>query len=362
MNLHTTFKAVSLFSGCGGADLGLMKAGFDVVFANDIDPDCCLTYANNIGEISCGDIREMEIPELGSIDLLTAGFPCQPFSNAGKRLGTTDKRGTLYHQVFRFIEACNPRIVVLENVRGLLSFTDENGVKLIKTIEDTLSNEYGYHVKHFLLNLSHFGVPQNRIRVILIAVKNDINIDDLLPSIISDKNLSIENTLNGLTDEIPNQNELMKLNPQAIHYGSMIPEGGSWKNIPYDLLPVRWKKIRDNMSKYHYPNFFKRYSRKDVSGTITAAFKPENAAVWHPVENRIFSVREIARIQTFPDNFIFSGKHVKSKYQQIGNAIPPLFMERLGARLIEYLKGELVLEDETDYFHDKLNINRPLAN
>lgn len=354
------FKAISLFSGCGGADLGLSKAGFDILFANDIDADCCETYSKNIGEIHLGDVRELECPKYDSIDLLAAGFPCQPFSNAGKRLGTGDKRGNLYNQVFRFVENTNPQIIVLENVRGLLSFKDEDGKKLISTIEDTLTYEYGYKVKHYLLNLSHFGVPQNRIRVILIAVKGDVNIDELLPSVIQDKDLSILTTLACLDESTPNQNEIMKLNPQAIYYGSMIPEGGSWKNIPYDLLPLRWKKIRDDMPRYHFPNFFKRYNRTDVSGTITAAFKPENAAVWHPIINRIFSVREIARIQTFPDDFIFYGKNVKSKYQQIGNAIPPLFMERLGGRLIEYLKGNLVIEEETLYFHDKLNINRPL--
>ena len=116
------------------------------------------------------------------------------------------------------------------------------------------------------------------------------------------------------------------------------------------------------MPKYHYPNFFKRYARNDVSGTITAAFKPENAAVWHPIEPRIFSVREIARIQTFPDDFVFYGKNVKSKYQQIGNAIPPLFMERLGKNLIKYLKQETLKKGKNTFqFHNEININKPLT-
>ena len=151
----------------------------------------------------------------------------------------------------------------------------------------------------------------------------------------------------------------MRLNPQALHYGSMIPEGGSWKNLPYDVLPERWKKIRDNMAKYHYPNFFRRYARDDVSGTITAAFKPENAAVWHPTEDRIFSVREIARFQTFPDQFEFLGSSIKSKYEQIGNAVPPEIARLIGSRLLPYFNGEKIpsinIEDGIEY-----NVNRPI--
>lgn len=353
-------KAISLYSGCGGADLGLINAGFEIIWSNDIDPDCCETYSKNIGDIICGDIRNISAPVDLKTDILVAGFPCQPFSNAGKRLGLNDSRGNLYEETFRFIEASNPEIVIYENVRGFLSFKDENGVKLIDDIADKLRNKYGYFVNYYLLNMSHFGIPQNRVRVVLIATKKETKESELLPSLVLDKDISIKATLKSLKKTTPNQTELMKLNPQALFYGAMIPEGGSWKNIPYDKLPDRWKKIRDNMAKYHYPNFFKRYSRNDVSGTITAAFKPENAAVWHPIQDRIFSVREIARIQTFPDDFVFYGRNIKSKYQQIGNAIPPLFMERLGENLIKHLNSENIIKRENLEFHNKLNINKPI--
>ena len=212
-----------------------------------------------------------------------------------------------------------------------------------------------------MVNFSHFGIPQNRIRVIVVAIKDKAYLPYVFPEVVMGKDLSIETTLKGLDETVPNQNELMKLNPQALHYGKMIPEGGSWKSIPYDLLPDRWKKIRDNMPKYHYPNFFRRYARTDVSGTITAAFKPENAAVWHPIEGRIFSVREIARIQTFPDDFTFEGKNVKSKYKQIGNAVPPLFAELLGKQLLSIFQnvnpGEIIRKhpESTEF-----NVNRQI--
>jgi DNA (cytosine-5)-methyltransferase 1 len=350
---------VSMFSGCGGMDLGLVQAGYEVLWANDIKKDACETYRKNIGEIICGDINELEAPKIKNLDLLTAGFPCQPFSNAGSRKGTNDSRGNLYQSTFRFIETLKPKAVVYENVRGLLSFMGEKK-KLIDEIADSLREDFGYHVHYKLLNFSHYGIPQNRLRVVLIALKKEEYLNHAFPLTVLDKDLSIKSTLKGLTKSSLNQTELMRLNPQALHYGSMIPEGGSWKNLPYDVLPERWKKIRDNMAKYHYPNFFRRYARDDVSGTITAAFKPENAAVWHPTEDRIFSVREIARFQTFPDQFEFLGSNIKSKYEQIGNAVPPEIARLIGIRLLPYFNGKMIspmdIEDSIEY-----NINRPIG-
>jgi len=244
-------KVVSMFSGCGGMDLGLMQAGYDIAWANDIDAGACETYENNIGPITKGDINDLEIPKITKVDLLTAGFPCQPFSNAGSRKGTKDSRGTLFESTFRFIEALQPKVVIYENVRGLLSFR-LNEKKLIDEIAERLTDNYGYHVSYRLLNFSHFGVPQNRIRVVLIAVKNRKYLKHAFPEVALGQDLSIEATLRGLKDSTPNQTELMRLNPQALHYGAMIPEGGSWKDIPYEILPARWKHIRDNMARYHY--------------------------------------------------------------------------------------------------------------
>jgi len=361
-NLDSKYKVVSLFSGCGGMDLGFKQAGYDIVWANDIDEDACDTYEKNIGPINRGDIAKYDIPTFEHTDVLVAGFPCQPFSNAGSRKGINDPRGMLYEHTFKFIEKLSPKAVVFENVRGLLSTKTENG-KLIDELVNRLENDYGYHVSYRLLNLSHFGIPQNRIRVVLIAIKNANYIDHVFPEIIDDKDLSIETTLKGINDKLPNQQELMKLNPQALHYGSMIPEGGSWKSLSYDVLPERWKKIRDNMAKYHYPNFFRRYARDEIQGTITAAFKPENAGVWHPTKDRIYSVREIARFQTFPDDFIFEGRTIKSKYQQIGNAVPPLIAQKIGIQLKSYFKNTAVTELKRSKVESTLlNVNQPISN
>lgn len=351
---------VSMFSGCGGMDLGFVQAGYEVLWANDLKPDACETYGKNIGEIICGDVNQLEVPQISGLDVLTAGFPCQPFSNAGSRKGTDDSRGNLYMSTFKFIEALRPKAVVYENVRGLLSFQGQEK-KLIDEISDVLRNDFGYHVDYKLLNFSHFGVPQNRIRVILIATKDGEALEHAFPEPIEGLDLSIQTTLKGLTNKVANQSELMRLNPQALFYGSQIPEGGSWKDLPYEVLPERWKKIRDNMAHYHYPNFFRRYARHDVSGTITAAFKPENAAVWHPTKDRIFSVREIARFQTFPDDFVFHGSSIKSKYEQIGNAVPPAIGRQIAEGLKPYVMDSSAKRTPKKIQSTHFNVNRPIG-
>jgi len=347
-----------MFSGCGGMDLGFEQAGFKVAWANDVDPDACATYRHNIGHIHEGDVTTLDIPNIESVDVLTSGFPCQPFSNAGSRKGVTDPRGVLYETTMKFVETLKPKAVVIENVRGILSTRVDNE-RLIDIIESRLK-KLGYFVEHRLLNLSHFGVPQNRIRVLMIAVKQESWTQHVFPVISPGKNLSLKVTLSGLTDNHLNQTELMKLNPQALHYGAMIPPGGSWKSLPYDVLPERWKKIRNNMAKYHYPNFFRRYAEHEISGTITAAFKPENAGVWHPIEPRILSVREIARIQSFPDNFAFMGRTVKSKYQQIGNAVPPHLAYQVATQIKTLIDGKQKPKDRILPESYELNVNQPL--
>ena len=360
MAIENKLTVVSMFSGCGGMDLGFVQAGYNIVWANDLDENACETYRHNIGDIIHGDVTKLEIPDIKDLDVLTAGFPCQPFSNAGTRKGTNDPRGQLYQQPFKFIEKLKPKAIVFENVRGILSIKTPNG-KLIDEIVDTLTNEYGYHVSYRLLNFSHFGVPQNRIRVLLVAVKNKNYIDHIFPEVTEDMDLSLKATLKGVTNKLPNQTELMRLNPQALYYGSMIPEGGSWKNLPYEVLPDRWKKIYDNMERYHYPNFFRRYARNEIQGTITAAFKPENAGVWHPSKDRIFSVREIARFQTFPDDFVFKGRTIKSKYQQIGNAVPPHMAKQVAEQLKHYIqKTQINTLKREKVESTELNVNQPI--
>lgn len=333
------YTVLSMFSGCGGMDLGFHKTGFEIVWANDINPDACETYSKNIGPIIQGDIREVQIPDIKDLDVLLAGFPCQPFSNAGKRKGVKEERGTLYKFVLKFINELHPKIVMLENVRGILSIKTERGY-LIQEICEEMKN-MGYKVSFKLVNASDYGVPQNRLRVIIVGISLDHPLGKFqFPAPIRGLDLSIGNCIKDIPENAPNHNQLLRLNPQAIALGSLVPEGGSWKDIPYELLPERLRRIRDNMKKYRWPNFYRRYHRNEIAGTITAAFKPENAGVWHPIENRVLSAREIARIQSFPDDFVFYGRSVKSIYEMIGNAVPPKLAEAFAKVFIKVLSGE----------------------
>jgi DNA (cytosine-5)-methyltransferase 1 len=314
-------RVISLFSGCGGLDYGFHKAGFNVVYANDIAPSVKETYEYNLGKIEIGDIREVNQSLLPECDIVLAGVPCQPFSNAGNRGSMADKRGTLFGEVIKIIDEKKPKVVLFENVRGFLSSKDDTGILMPNRIENDLK-QHGYNLFYKLLNASDYGVPQNRYRVVMVGIRDDINTLFNFPETIEDKsNLSVGSVISRppVEDET---NEIWGLSPQSKTIAMHIPEGGSWKNVPYDSLPPRLKKIRDEIKKYRSPNFYRRFSRTEIMGTITAAATPENSGIIHPLEDRRYSVREIARFQSFPDNFKFIGATTSQKYKMIGNAVP----------------------------------------
>lgn len=317
-------KMVSLFSGCGGLDLGFERAGFDIIFANDFDKDAQAIYKLNIGEIDGRDIHTIDENEIPDCDILTAGFPCQPFSNAGSRKGVHDSRGMLYKECIRIISKKMPKVIVFENVKGLLSTKYIDGRNLPDVIIEDLSemNGVGYDVQYRLLNASDFGVPQNRQRVVFVGIRKDLNKNFKFPANQAKDKLTLRYVLD-VPNNVPNQ-VYWELSPQQLEMVQYIPEGGSWKNIPYEHLTPRFKKIRDNMKKYHSPNFYRRFSRDEICGTITASAQPENCGIIHPIENRRYTIREVARIQTFPDDFIFmddSQKSITAMYKvKIGRA------------------------------------------
>lgn len=337
-------KMVSLFSGCGGLDLGFETAGFDIVWANDFDSDAQAVYRLNIGEIDGRDILSVGEDDIPDCDILTAGFPCQPFSNAGNRKGVHDSRGMLYKECLRIIEKKMPKVIVFENVKGLLSTKYIDGRKLVDVIVEDLSNMngIGYNVDYKLINASDYGVPQNRQRVLFIGIRKDLNIDFVFPKKMDKKGLTVGDILN-IPNDVPNQVD-WPLSPQAMEMIEYIPEGGSWKDVPYEHLAPRFRKIRDNMKKYHSPNFYRRFARNEICGTMTASAQPENCGIVHPVENRRFTIREVARIQTFPDDFIFiddNMKNITAMYKVIGNAVPVKMANAIATAIKEQIfEGE----------------------
>ncbi|MCD8378713.1 MAG: DNA (cytosine-5-)-methyltransferase [Candidatus Gastranaerophilales bacterium] len=331
-------RLISLFSGCGGMDLGFKKAGFDIVYANDFDADAQAVYALNLGKIDGRDILTVDEDDIPAGDILTAGFPCQPFSNAGNRKGVHDSRGMLYKECLRIIKKTMPKVIVFENVKGLLSTKYIDGRNLADVIMEDLStmSDIGYDVVYQLVNAADYGVPQNRQRVLFVGIRKDLGIKFKFPEKQNRSNLTLRNVLD-VPDDTPN-NVDWPFSPQALDMIENIPEGGSWKDVPYEHLAPRFQRIRDNMKRYHSPNFYRRFSRDEICGTMTASAQPENCGIIHPTENRRFTVREVARIQTFPDDFNFitdTPRNITAMYKVIGNAVPVTLAYNIAISIME---------------------------
>lgn len=392
------FKIASLFSGCGGLDLGF-TGGFSfngqtygkhdtkIVFANDFDKDAATCYNSNELLVKDGcqcllaDIRSVESDKIPDYDILLAGFPCQPFSNAGSRKGVNDKngRGTLFEECERIIKAKvdegkKPKAFVFENVRGILSSKMPDKITTVPQEIINRMRTLGYNVSLQLICACDYGVPQKRYRVLLVGIAEELGEFDfsLLQNVVAEHNIpslsfgrdeklllgSILQNIEGTTDNsvwdysITTQKTVDLIGScahgkDAIKYfkgdfkkqdlPDLVFEGRSWKNIPYEKLSPRFKKIADDPKKYHAPKFFRRFAYGEINGTITASAQPENCGITHPVENRRFSVRECARIQSFPDNYSFGSIPLQSQYKVIGNAVPPVMAWVLAKALLNFL-------------------------
>ena len=217
---------VSLFSGCGGLDLGFSEAGFKIVWANDFDLDAQRIYELNVGTIDKRDILTVNENEIPDCDIITAGFPCQPFSNAGNRKGIHDSRGMLYKECLRIIKKKQPKVFVFENVKGLLSTKYIDGRLLSDVIVTDLEEpsnpiELGYHVTYKLLNASDYGVPQNRQRVFFIGIRKDLNKKFVFPDATVKKKVVLGDILD-IPENVQNQKD-WPFSPQALEMVKNIP-------------------------------------------------------------------------------------------------------------------------------------------
>ena len=337
-------KVLDLFSGIGGFSLGLESTGFfETVAFCEIDPFCQQVLKKHWPDTPIfEDVKKLNRSDIDeTIELICGGFPCQPFSNAGNRKGIHDSRGMLYKECLRIIKKKQPKVFVFENVKGLLSTKYIDGRLLSDVIvtdleEPSNPNELGYNVTYKLLNASDYGVPQNRQRVFFIGIRKDLNKKFVFPEATVKKKVVLGDILD-IPENVQNQKD-WPFSPQALEMVRNIPEGGSWKDVPYESLAPRFQKIRDNMKLYHSPNFYRRFSRNEVCGTITASAQPENCGIIHPTENRRYTIREIARIQSFPDGFKFiddSVKDIVAMYKVIGNAVPPKLAKAIAKSILE---------------------------
>ncbi|QDC97169.1 DNA cytosine methyltransferase [Candidatus Methylopumilus universalis] len=314
-------KIVSLFAGCGGLDLGLHKAGHKIVHASDFDKDSVDTYNGYFkNKAKLIDVHHLKGKELPDYDLLAGGFPCQGFSVANIYRSKDDSRNQLYTQIVRLLKESKPKFFLLENVAGILSLEKGQVVEqIVKDLTNVNKSAFGgYEVRYKKLNAADYGVPQNRIRVIFLGISKSFD----------------QNTRETMFKYFPPT-------PTHISKGDMI-------NTKFLTLRDVISDLGDPDKNYPIPNHVCNKHEVKINGYIGNRKldwdKPSPTIVGrgggtggpviavHPNLKRRFSVRETARIQTFPDDFIFKGP-ISSQFRQIGNAVAVRFAEHLGHML-----------------------------
>ena len=306
-------RVISLFSGCGGMDLGFDKAGFNIKWANDIDQKACETYAKNIGEhIVCGDITELDYSQIPDADLILGGFPCQDFSMIWKRGGITTDRGNLYQNFVEIVSQKEPLMFVAENVKGILTANKKKAIKtIIKDFSET--GVHGYNTTAHLVNFAEYGVAQLRQRVLIIGVRKDLNADFEIPKPTNNAEnyLSSKKALKGVK-KVKHNNEHQNIQANTIEKLKLIPQGGNFTDIPKDS---------PHYVKGMISHVYRRLHAEKPSTTIIAS---GGGGTWgyHYDEPRPLTNRERARLFGYPDDFIFKGTITEVR-RQIGNSVPP---------------------------------------
>lgn len=329
------FTVVELFAGAGGLALGLEKAGLHCVLLNEIDHDACNTLRMNRPQWNVveGDVRMLDFRHLrGDVDILTGGFPCQAFSYAGKKLGFEDVRGTMFYEFARAVKEIQPLICVGENVRGLLSHDQGRTIQGMVSVLD----ELGYEViPPQILKAIFHGVPQKRERLLVVGLRKDAGLSFAWPR--------KQKTCYTLRDALKKGSLYDSDVPQSLGQSypkrkreimDRIPPGGYWRDLPIELQKEYMK------GSFHLSGgktgMARRISWDEPCLTLTCAPAQKQTERCHPEETRPFTVREYARIQTFPDDWNFSGS-ITSQYKQIGNAVPVNLAAEIGKSLVQAL-------------------------
>lgn len=354
------YKVLDLFCGCGGISEGYALAGFDIVGGIDFNEYATVTFkhnfknakVHNIDITSFSDDQIME--DFHDVDVIVGGPPCQGFSSANRwQKEIDDPRNRLFFEYIRFVQKIKPKVIMIENVRGLL--TRDNGYA-IKRIEEILGAEE-YNIKYCVLDASDYGVPQNRKRAIIIGIRKDYKdiffdfekIEKKEKTTVEDaigELYCFENSADGIKIiETPADSKIRKffrtkdntVTDQDIVYPApkvqerikYVPQGGNWQDVPVELWPTK----RGN----RHSSAYKRLDPNTQSCTIDTGNAHSN--YFHPLYNRIPTIRESARLQSFPDSFEFQGPR-GSKYRQIGNAVPPLLAKAIADAIMKILNNE----------------------
>lgn len=310
-------KIISLFSGAGGLDLGLIQAGNKVIWANDIDKDAVATYKENIGNhIICDDIRNIDVSTLPDADVVVGGFPCQGFSQANRLRTLDDDRNQLYRFFYNTIKIKQPKFFIAENVKGILSLGKGEAIKQIVADFEAA----GYITSVNLVNMANYGVPQTRQRVLIIGQRIDLGEKFLFkfPEPTHSKN-----------GKLP---QWVSIRDAIDHFPDPDKEN-SILNHTYSAYKVEYRNFTGH----------RKTDPDKPSPTILARGNGKGGvcAIPHYNGKRRLTIRESASVQTFPENFHFVGT-MNSCYRQIGNAVPVLFAKKLGDELMRLEKEEIV--------------------
>lgn len=308
----SNYTVIDLFAGAGGTALGLENAGLNHIMLNEFDKNAATTLRLNRPQWNVieGDIAQINFKQYeGLVDVIEGGFPCQTFSYAGKKLGFEDTRGTLFYEFARAVKEAKPKIAIGENVRGLL--THDNGQTLQSMVD--ILEDLGYKVGHKVMKSQYLDVPQKRERLLIIAVRNDIGKEIMFPR-EKDYTVSLKEALKNCPES-----DGQKYSAYKKKIMKLIPQGGYWRDLP--------KKLQEEYmgASFHMgggkTGMARRLSWDEPSLTLTCNPAQKQTERCHPEQTRPLTVREYARIQTFPDEWQFTGS-TSAQYKQIGNAVP----------------------------------------
>ena len=330
--------AIELFAGAGGLALGLEMAGFNSLALIEIDKHASETLQKNrpnwnvinddIANISKLDLLEFFNLQPGELDLLSGGAPCQSFSYAGNRLGLEDARGTLFYHYGLFLNKLQPKTFLFENVRGLLS---HDGGRTYETILNIFEQE-GYSVQMQVLNAWNYGVAQKRERLIMIGVRKD-----LVKQVQIDFPVAHEYkpVLSDVLKNVP-KSEGSQYSAQKREIFEIVPAGGYWRDIPEHVAKPYMKSCWDMGGGR--TGILRRMSMNEPSLTVLTSPSQKQTERCHPLYARPFTIRENARIQSFPDDWAFCGG-IGQQYKQVGNAVPVLLAYEIGKEIFKSLEG-----------------------
>lgn len=346
------FKVLDLFCGAGGLSYGFKLAGFDIVGGVDFNSSAMETHKKNLNSKFefCGDIKEIteEIinRELAEVDVIIGGPPCQGFSAANRYdREADDPRNKLFFEFLKFITILKPKAFVIENVKEIL--TKNNGFAKSRILE--ITEKLGYHVNFAILNAVEYGVPQNRRRAFFVGIRKDYKKQFYFEDLIKTKpHLTVYDAIadlcypeggikNSFLSYAKDSEIIFNHIPKSpcervVKRMTYVPQGGNWKDVPTHL----WEKQRDN----RHSSAYKRLSFFEPSITVDTG----HMNYFHPIEHRVPTVRESARLQSFPDSFVFCGNQGE-QYKQVGNAVPPLLGKAIAIQIMKILSGRISNEE-----------------